>query len=540
MASRPVPDTDHLLAAASRGDRTARGPLLERHRRRLRRMVDVRLDRRLAARVDPSDVVQEALADAARRLDKYLRDRPIPFYPWLRRLAWDRLADAYRRHLRAGQRSVVREEPPPLPGVSSMVLAKRLMDDPDNRPGAGLSRAESPGAGSGCPGSACGARSRGPGAAASGGPLYRRHGSRARHQRGSGQGAAAAGHSTAPRPAGPGGPAMTRAIATSGSATGSRLLAELLERVTSRVRAGEPADFDGLLAEYPEHAEELRRLMPAVQLLADLSHSVDAGTFPPADGATGLPGEPLGDYRLIREVGRGGMGVVYEAEQISLGRRVALKVLPFAATMDPRQLQRFHNEAKAAASLHHEHIVPVYAVGCERGVHYYAMQFIDGTTLAETIAGRAGRQRDAAPSLPRSKNTAALTHPARRTLHLSPPFRRSGPARAPRILSPGRRADRRCRRRLGVRPRYRRGPPRREASQPVARRGRQAMGRRLRLGPLRRGRWADHDRRRAGHPSLHGPRAGPGQAQPGGSPGRYLRPRGDPLRIADRPSGSSW
>ncbi len=178
---------------------------------------------------------------------------------------------------------------------------------------------------------------------------------------------------------------MTRAIATSGSSTRSRLLAELLERVTARVRAGEPADFDGLLAEYPEHAEELRRLMPAVQLLADLSRSVDAGTFPPAEGAAGLPGEPLGDYRLIREVGRGGMGVVYEAEQISLGRRVALKVLPFAATMDPRQLQRFYNEAKAAASLHHEHIVPVYAVGCERGVHYYAMQFIDGTTLADVI-----------------------------------------------------------------------------------------------------------------------------------------------------------
>ena len=98
----------------------------------------------------------------------------------------------------------------------------------------------------------------------------------------------------------------------------------------------------------------------------------------------------LGDFRIIREVGRGGMGVVYEAEQISLGRRVALKVLPFAATMDPKQLQRFHNEAKAAASLHHEHIVPVYAVGCERGVHYYAMQFIDGTTLAEVIAGESG------------------------------------------------------------------------------------------------------------------------------------------------------
>jgi eukaryotic-like serine/threonine-protein kinase len=96
--------------------------------------------------------------------------------------------------------------------------------------------------------------------------------------------------------------------------------------------------------------------------------------------------EALGDFRIVREVGRGGMAIVYEAEQLSLGRRVALKVLPFAATMDSKQLQRFQNEARAAASLHHEHIVPVYAVGCERAVHFYAMQFIEGTTLASVIA----------------------------------------------------------------------------------------------------------------------------------------------------------
>src|SRR5262249_21938148 len=94
----------------------------------------------------------------------------------------------------------------------------------------------------------------------------------------------------------------------------------------------------------------------------------------------------LGDFRILREVARGGMGVVYEAEQISLDRRVALKVLPFAATMDPRQLQRFRHEARAAAMLHHPHIVPVYGVGCERGTHYYAMQLIDGCSLAQVIA----------------------------------------------------------------------------------------------------------------------------------------------------------
>ena len=93
----------------------------------------------------------------------------------------------------------------------------------------------------------------------------------------------------------------------------------------------------------------------------------------------------LGDFRLIRPIGRGGMGVVYEAEQISLNRRVALKTLPLAAVLDPKQLARFKNEAQAAASLDHPHIVSVYAVGSDRGVHYYAMQYIEGLSLAEVV-----------------------------------------------------------------------------------------------------------------------------------------------------------
>jgi RNA polymerase sigma-70 factor, ECF subfamily len=141
MTKAPGPDTDHLLASASRGDATARGRLLERHRPRLKRMVAVRLDRRLAARVDPSDVVQEVLLDAASQLDIYLRDRPIPFYPWLRRLAAGRLADAYRRHVRARRRSVDREEPPGLPDESAAELADRLVAH-QSGPGAGLSRRE--------------------------------------------------------------------------------------------------------------------------------------------------------------------------------------------------------------------------------------------------------------------------------------------------------------------------------------------------------------------------------------------------------------
>src|SRR3954449_6327982 len=109
MTKAPGPDTDQLLASASQGDATARNRLLERHRPRLKRMVAVRLDRRLAARVDPSDVVQEALAEAARLLPGYLQERPVSFYPWLRRLAWERLVKLHRRHVAAGKRSVARE-----------------------------------------------------------------------------------------------------------------------------------------------------------------------------------------------------------------------------------------------------------------------------------------------------------------------------------------------------------------------------------------------------------------------------------------------
>src|SRR5262249_38938187 len=110
-----------------------------------------------------------------------------------------------------------------------------------------------------------------------------------------------------------------------------------------------------------------------------------ARSSPPDRGLGPELGE-LGDFRLVREVGRGGMGVVYEADQLSLRRRVALKVLPFAAALDARQIQRFQVEAQAAACLHHPHIVPVHGVGCERGVHYYAMQLIEGQSLAAMIA----------------------------------------------------------------------------------------------------------------------------------------------------------
>jgi RNA polymerase sigma-70 factor (ECF subfamily) len=120
--------TEELLARARQGDAAARNQLLERHRARLRAVIALRLPRRLAARIDPSDVVQESLADADGRLADYLARRPLPFYLWLRELALERLIDLQRRHT-AQKRNVCREVPAAasLPGESLHQLADRLV-----------------------------------------------------------------------------------------------------------------------------------------------------------------------------------------------------------------------------------------------------------------------------------------------------------------------------------------------------------------------------------------------------------------------------
>jgi serine/threonine protein kinase len=159
-----------------------------------------------------------------------------------------------------------------------------------------------------------------------------------------------------------------------------------LEEYASALQAGQAPDRDAFLARHPEIAAALAECLEGLEWMrgAAPGTSVTAPARVPAVAGV-APGTALGDFQVLREIGRGGMGVVYEAEQLSLGRRVALKVLPLAAALDAKQLQRFKNEAHAAAQLHHTNIVPVYGVGCEHGVHYYAMQLIDGQTLAALI-----------------------------------------------------------------------------------------------------------------------------------------------------------
>src|SRR6516165_471928 len=168
-----------------------------------------------------------------------------------------------------------------------------------------------------------------------------------------------------------------------------RRLGEVLAALLEAQERGERPDRDEWLARHPEFAAELAEFFDSADRLESVATPLREAVAPPRgeELPLALPGEHgrLGDFRILREVGRGGMGIVYEADQVSLSRRVALKVLPFAAALDSKQLLRFKNEAQAAAHLHHTNIVPVHAVGCERGVHYYAMQYIPGRTLAAMI-----------------------------------------------------------------------------------------------------------------------------------------------------------
>jgi tetratricopeptide (TPR) repeat protein len=181
-------------------------------------------------------------------------------------------------------------------------------------------------------------------------------------------------------------------------------LAEVLDECLEALEAGRPLDGEALAAAHPAIAERLRACLASLQVVERATGEL-ASTAPEEWRPNEV--ECLGDFQLLREVGRGGMGVVYEAEQRSLRRRVAVKVLPFAAALDARQLQRFKNESLAAAQLHHTHIVPVYYVGCERGVHFYAMQFVEGQSLAAVIAER--RELAGGEGQPAARPLSAVT-----------------------------------------------------------------------------------------------------------------------------------
>src|SRR5437763_2541416 len=176
-------------------------------------------------------------------------------------------------------------------------------------------------------------------------------------------------------------------------------LGQIADEFVEAFRQGKRPSVEEFARRYPGHAAEIRDMLPALVLMEKAKSDDASGQRRRAAQTAAVPLQQLGDYQILREVGRGGMGVVYEAQQLSLGRHVAIKVLPSHALLDGRQLGRFRREARSAAKLHHTNIVPVFGVGEQDGLHYYVMQFIQGLGL-DTVLNELRRLRH-----PRDKPT---------------------------------------------------------------------------------------------------------------------------------------
>lgn len=166
-------------------------------------------------------------------------------------------------------------------------------------------------------------------------------------------------------------------------------LDQLAAEFVERTRQGDQPTIDEYATRFPDLADEIHDLFPTVARIEGLKVQFENEQHPVARRglvAGNVPLSQLGDFRIIREIGRGGMGVVYEAEQMSLGRRVAIKALPLLSVGQPELVRRFQREARTAARLHHTNIVPVFGVGEAEGFHYYVMQLIDGIGL-DTFTG---------------------------------------------------------------------------------------------------------------------------------------------------------
>jgi serine/threonine-protein kinase len=206
-----------------------------------------------------------------------------------------------------------------------------------------------------------------------------------------------------------------RAAGTAGEAD-DQVLAQLLERLADDARQGKPVDIAAVTRDHPELQSELRDLWGTAQLASAVvprlgsspERRSDAPDWPDESPLT-LPFQ-LGDYLLLDQVGRGGMGVVYRARQASLGREVAVKMLPGGKWASAVDLQRFRSEAAAAARLDHPHIVPVYEVGEYQGHIYFSMRFVAGQTLSERLAQGPMDPRQAARLVARAARAIEAAH----------------------------------------------------------------------------------------------------------------------------------
>jgi WD40 repeat protein/serine/threonine protein kinase len=161
--------------------------------------------------------------------------------------------------------------------------------------------------------------------------------------------------------------------------TDDSLLAQIVEEFTRELREGKSSDIEEYARKYPELAERIHELFPTLMMLEGMAVAdAKAAEVPPSILA---PGSIFGRYRIVGEIGRGGMGIVYEAIHVMLEKRIALKILPIRTAGEAGHLERFFREARTAAGLHHTNIVPVFDVGQVEGMPYYAMQYIEGQGL---------------------------------------------------------------------------------------------------------------------------------------------------------------
>ncbi|REK18412.1 MAG: hypothetical protein DWQ37_04050 [Planctomycetota bacterium] len=195
------------------------------------------------------------------------------------------------------------------------------------------------------------------------------------------------------------------------------LLESVVEEFSKRCGRGEDPSIEEYVAQHPQLEDRLREVLPALRMLRNLSPT--GSTRRRMQMAVKIP-ESIGDYRIVREIGRGGMGVVYHAVQESLNRPVALKVLPGSVVAGDNSQQRFRREASIAAQLHHTNIVPVFGTGSTSELHYYAMQYIEGESLDQVIDSlrELGPHLDASLRVDERRNDEAdrFTSAARRLL----------------------------------------------------------------------------------------------------------------------------
>lgn len=184
----------------------------------------------------------------------------------------------------------------------------------------------------------------------------------------------------------------------------------LAEEFASRSRRGEAPSISEYVAKHPQYARQIKELFPAVAIMEELRTGEKASREAAARrAASGSVPKQIGDFEIIQEIGRGGMGIVYEAEQQSLARRVAVKVLPKHLLLLDKHLKRFRREAQTAAGLHHTNIVPVFGVGDQDGLHYYVMPLVRGVGLDEIIRAlrKTGDRSEAGSAPPCAPGSAA-------------------------------------------------------------------------------------------------------------------------------------